>query len=120
MGDQGSCGSCWAFSATQGIESAVYQATQTMPVLSTQQIIACDKTDGGSNGGDLPTAFDYVESDGGIDEDSNYPDTSHRFGITGKCKCQGHGLQICRAAVPGWQVQGPRRGWFEGCSRQAR
>jgi len=92
--DQGSCGSCWAFSATQGIESAVFRATGTMPKLSTQQIIACDKTDGGCNGGDLPTAFDYVESDGGIESDANYPDTSHRFGITGSCKSHGHVAKV--------------------------
>lgn len=92
--DQGSCGSCWAFSATQGIESAMFRATGSMPILSTQQIIACDKTDGGCNGGDLPTAFDYVESDGGIDEDANYPDTSHRFGITGSCKAHGHVAKV--------------------------
>jgi len=92
--DQGQCGSCWAFSATQGIESAVYRATGTMPILSTQQIISCDKTDGGCQGGDLPTAFDYVEADGGIEADSNYPDTSHRFGITGKCKSHGHVAKV--------------------------
>jgi len=92
--DQGQCGSCWAFSATQGIESAVYQATGTMKKLSTQQIISCDKTDGGCNGGDLPTAFDYVESDGGIDEDANYPDTSHKSGRTGSCKSHGHVAKV--------------------------
>lgn len=84
--NQGMCGSCWAFSATEGIESAVFRATGTMQVLSTQQIISCDKVDGGCNGGDLPTAFDYVESDGGIDSNSDYPDKSHRFGFTGQCK----------------------------------
>jgi len=92
--DQGMCGSCWAFSATQGIESAVYRASGSMPILSTQQIISCDKTDGGCNGGDLPTAFDYVESDGGIDSDSNYADTSHRFGITGSCKTHAHVAKV--------------------------
>jgi C1A family cysteine protease len=83
--DQGQCGSCWAFSATEGIESAVFMATGQMPDLSTQQIISCDKTDGGCNGGDLPTAFDYVKSAGGIDTASDYPDTSHSTGSTGSC-----------------------------------
>merc|ERR1711865_1350777 len=32
--DQGGCGSCWAFSATQGVESAVYMQHGTMPILS--------------------------------------------------------------------------------------
>jgi cathepsin F len=84
--DQGGCGSCWAFSATQGIESAVYRGSGTMPILSTQQIISCDPNDGGCNGGDLPTAFDYVESDGGVDSAADYPDTSHKWGFSGQCK----------------------------------
>jgi cathepsin F/cysteine peptidase B len=100
--DQGSCGSCWAFSAVQGVESAMFRATGSMPTLSTQQVISCDKTDGGCNGGDLPTAFDFIESDGGLDTDANYPDTSHRFGITGSCKSHGHAAKVTdyKYAVP--------------------
>jgi len=44
------------------------------------------KTDGGCNGGDLPTAFDYVQSAGGIATQASYPDTSSDAGQTGKCK----------------------------------
>jgi len=84
--DQGQCGSCWAFSTTEGIESSVYMATGKMPVLSTQQIISCDKEDGGCDGGDLPSALDYVKNAGGIDTAKDYPDTSHKKGNTGKCK----------------------------------
>merc|ERR1711959_197409 len=72
-------GSCWAYSATEGIEAAVYQATG-------QNIISCDKSDGGCNGGDLPTAFDYVKKAGGIDLQSDYPDKSSSSGRTGSCK----------------------------------
>merc|ERR1712151_128107 len=59
--DQGNCGSCWAFSATEEIESAVFMATKKLPVLSTQQIISCDKQDDGCNGGDPVTAYKFVE-----------------------------------------------------------
>merc|ERR1711998_108646 len=84
--DQGSCGSCWAFSATEGIESGVFMTTgQLPPALSTQQIISCDKSDLGCNGGDLPTAFEYVQKAGGLDTASDYPDKSHNTGRTGKC-----------------------------------
>lgn len=84
--DQGQCGSCWAYSATVGIESGLFMATGTLEDLSEQQIISCDKTDGGCNGGDLPTAFEYVMQAGGIDTMSDYPDTSSSSGRTGTCK----------------------------------
>lgn len=84
--DQGDCGSCWAYSATEGIEAAVYQATGQNIKLSEQQIISCDKEDGGCDGGDLPTAFDYVQKNGGIDTQKDYPDTSSAKGKDGSCK----------------------------------
>lgn len=74
--DQGTCGSCWAYSTTEGIESAVYMAQGKLVELSPQQIISCDTTDGGCDGGDLPTAFKYVESAGGIDSVADYPESS--------------------------------------------
>jgi len=84
--DQAQCGSCWAFSATEGIESAVFQATgSASPPLSPQQIVSCDRNDGGCNGGDLPTAFDYVESAGGLDTEEDYPYTS-QTGRSGSCQ----------------------------------
>jgi len=85
--DQGQCGSCWAYSATEGIEAGLFMATGQLTKLSEQQIISCDKEDGGCDGGDLPTAFDYVQSNGGIDTQSNYPDDpkSYNRGQDGKC-----------------------------------
>jgi C1A family cysteine protease len=83
--DQGSCGSCWAFSATEEIESAVFMAIGKLPTLSTQQIISCDKVDQGCNGGDTVTAYKYVEKAGGLDTASDYPDRSHLSGRTGHC-----------------------------------
>jgi len=84
--DQGQCGSCWAYSATEGIESGLFMASGTLEQLSEQQIISCDKSDSGCNGGDLPTAFDYVSKAGGIDTQSDYPDQSSASGSTGSCK----------------------------------
>jgi C1A family cysteine protease len=90
--DQGGCGSCWAFSATEGIESGLYMATKKMTQLSTQEIVACDKDEpdgGGCGGGDLPTAFAWVMKAGGMDTSSDYPDTSSSSGRTGTCKWSG-------------------------------
>merc|ERR1712107_366444 len=81
----GYCGSCWAYSATEGIESGLFMTTGKLEQLSEQEIISCDKTDGGCNGGDLPTAFKFVQKKGGIDSQEDYPDTSAKSGATGKC-----------------------------------
>lgn len=83
--DQGDCGSCWAFSATEEIESAVFMSTGKLEQLSTQQIISCDKQDDGCDGGDTVTAYRYVQKAGGIDLASDYPDKSHSSGRTGRC-----------------------------------
>lgn len=83
--DQGGCGSCWAFSTTEEIESAAFMATGTLPQLSTQQIISCDKADQGCDGGDPTTAYKYVEQVGGLDLASDYPDKSHTSGKSGTC-----------------------------------
>eukprot|EP00462_Mataza_sp_D1_P013510 CAMPEP_0175175138 /NCGR_PEP_ID=MMETSP0087-20121206/33037_1 /TAXON_ID=136419 /ORGANISM="Unknown Unknown, Strain D1" /LENGTH=356 /DNA_ID=CAMNT_0016466717 /DNA_START=27 /DNA_END=1098 /DNA_ORIENTATION=- len=85
--DQGNCGSCWAFSATEAIESyAFLSGKYQLQELSPQQITSCDSTDAGCNGGDTPTAYNYVIKAGGIESESAYPYTSGRSGNTGKCK----------------------------------
>merc|ERR1712048_185970 len=88
MGDvSGSCGSCWAFSATETLESHLAIATgEPAPVLSPQQIVSCAPNPqhcggtGGCQGSTQPLAFNYTK-DAGITTESNYP---YR-GVTGKC-----------------------------------
>jgi C1A family cysteine protease len=79
--DQGQCGSCWAFSATEAIETAWFVAGKTLPVLSPQEIVDCDSTDGGCNGGDTPTAYEFVIKEGGLESEASYPYTAKN----GKC-----------------------------------
>jgi len=76
--DQGQCGSCWAFSATEAIESQWFLAGHTLVSLSPQQIVDCDKGRGdeGCNGGDTPTAYEYVIAAGGMDTMTDYPYTA--------------------------------------------
>jgi len=75
--DQAQCGSCWAFSVTENIESMWILAkgltNNTMEPLSPQQIVDCDDSDEGCNGGDPPTAYDYIKSAGGLEADKDYP-----------------------------------------------
>ncbi len=52
-------GSCWAFSATEAIESQWFLAGNQLPVLAPQQIVDCDqgRGDQGCDGGDTPTVI---------------------------------------------------------------
>ena len=66
--DQGSCGSCWAFSTTGGLEGAYAVANNkdvlTWDGLSEQQLVPCDTTDSGCNGGLMDTAFEWTVGNG--------------------------------------------------------
>jgi C1A family cysteine protease len=85
--DQGQCGSCWAFSATEAIESYFFLKKGQLVELSPQQITSCDKVDGGCNGGWPYRAYQYVKSAGGMELSKDYPYTSGG-GNTGACKFQ--------------------------------
>lgn len=84
--DQGQCGSCWAFSATEAIESyAKLSGKYGLIELSPQQINSCDTVDGGCNGGNTETAYKYVQDAGGLVTESDFPYTSGTTGRTGEC-----------------------------------
>jgi len=92
--DQGRCGSCWAFSATAAIESyAKLSGKYGLEVLSAQQINSCDKRDGGCNGGNTETAYEYVKGAGGIETESDYPYTSGG-GSTGSCRFESSRIAV--------------------------
>jgi cathepsin F len=73
--NQGQCGSCWAFSTTENIESMWALSGKTLTSLAVQQIVDCDTSDGGCGGGNPPTAYQYVISAGGMEPWSDYPYT---------------------------------------------
>jgi len=85
--NQGYCGSCWAFSATEQIESDSMRTLKTSYILSPEQIVQCDKTSSGCNGGWTEHAYKYVTKAGGIETESDYPYTSYA-GKTGTCSAQ--------------------------------
>jgi len=80
--DQGQCGSCWAFSATETIESSLKIKGQSIPPLAPQQIVDCDTAMQGCNGGDPRQAINYVTQQGGIMAESAYPYRA----VQGSCK----------------------------------
>jgi hypothetical protein len=83
--DQGQCGSCWSFSAAGAIEGAYQIASGTLMDLSEEDLVQCDTTDSGCNGGSMENAFTWVESHG-IASLSTYPySSSTSSGTTGTC-----------------------------------
>jgi len=85
--NQGQCGSCWAFSATETIESYYAVGGGPLTQLSMEQIVDCDTQgqDQGCNGGFPSGAYAYVQSAGGIDTLANYPYTAEG-GQSGTCQ----------------------------------
>ncbi|GMP74320.1 hypothetical protein CsSME_00031771 [Camellia sinensis var. sinensis] len=79
--DQGGCGSCWAFSSTGAMEGINALVTGELISLSEQELVDCDSTNDGCDGGYMDYAFAWVVSNGGIDTESDYPYT----GIDGTC-----------------------------------
>ncbi|XP_072392907.1 cathepsin L-like proteinase [Diabrotica undecimpunctata] len=79
--NQGSCGSCWAFSAAGAIEGQLaIHKNQHVP-LSEQELVDCDTVNGGCNGGLMTDAFNYVKRHG-LAAESKYKYT----GRDGSCK----------------------------------
>jgi C1A family cysteine protease len=78
--NQGSCGSCWAFSVTENIESMWAIAGNPLTSLSMQELVDCDSYDGGCNGGYPDRAFRWVIENGGLDAYSTYPYTGYQEG----------------------------------------
>jgi len=73
--DQAQCGSCWAFSAIQAIESAWAIAHGTLYSLSESNIVDCCTSCFGCDGGWSYAAIDYIVSqqNGGVNSEADYP-----------------------------------------------
>jgi len=83
--DQGSCGSCWSFSTTGCMEAAYFLKTGSLASFSEQQLVSCDTNDSGCNGGLMDNAFEWIQDNGGIFTEDDYPYTSST-GTISRCK----------------------------------
>lgn len=84
--NQGMCGSCWAFATTgalEGQETIVGKYLgANMTELSEQNLVDCDPVDQGCNGGFMKDAFEFIQREGGIENEQDYPYVARRR----KCK----------------------------------
>jgi C1A family cysteine protease len=98
--NQEQCGSCWAFSVTENIESMYCMKNQidctTFPPLAPQEIVDCDTVDQGCDGGDPPTAYQFVIQEGGMEDESDYPYTAQ----DGTCNFQAN---LVKVTISNWQ-----------------
>lgn len=79
--NQGQCGSCWSFSSTGAIEGAHCAKSGELLSFSEQQLVDCDEIDQGCNGGYQAYAFQYLQDNPIIEEDT-YP----YMGVGGSCQ----------------------------------
>jgi len=83
--NQQRCGSCWAFSASEVLSDRVAIAKgSASPVLSPEDLVSCDTTDYGCQGGYLNNAWNYMKNTG-IVTDSCFPYTAGN-GVAPSCR----------------------------------
>jgi cathepsin L len=81
--NQGSCGSCYAFSALSSLEAMYKVKKGTLPQLSEQQLVDCSRSYGnsGCSGGLMTNSFNYLKSYKSMSR-SSYAYTA----VAGTCK----------------------------------
>ncbi|KAL2099335.1 hypothetical protein ACEWY4_005815 [Coilia grayii] len=85
--NQGSCGSCWAFSTAGAVESHTCIKKKRLPILSVQQLLDCSGSYGnrGCLYGFASKTFDYLMNSEGIVTEKSYPYEDQ----VSKCKYSG-------------------------------
>jgi len=84
--DQGQCGSCWAFSSIEAIESAWIIKGNSMTIMSEQELVDCSSSTGnqGCNGGWYFWSYEWLANNYTMTE-ADYPYTSGTTGTETAC-----------------------------------
>jgi len=96
--DQGSCGGCWSFAATGGLEGANFKATGQLAAMSEQQFLDCDSVDSGCGGGLEYQGWQFFKDQNqGICSEDSYPYKARN----GNCKQSSCSLALAAGAISG-------------------
>ncbi len=101
INDQQQCGSCWAWSTIENVESVAIlagKATNTSIDLAPQQLVDCCDLSAGCNGGFPEGGYTCIEWEKGIETAAQYPYT----GQTGTCQLT-NGVAVAGSLqISGW------------------
>ena len=92
--NQGSCGSCWAFTTVGVVEGYWFISQKTLPKLSEQQVVDCATVAYGNlgcQGGNVYPSLGYIQTNG-LTTLANYPYTA----IQTDCQVNGGPYKISR------------------------
>jgi len=85
--NQGQCGSCWAFSATETVETQYALAAADTIELSPQQITSCTTSCDGCNGGWPYSGYEYVKGVVGLSNSWYWPYTQSMTATSATAAC---------------------------------
>lgn len=93
--DQGQCGSCWAFAATEALSDRLCISAGIDVVLSPQYLVSCDSTSFGCDGGYPDLAWTFMSTNG-VPDDSCDP-YSATNGVCSKTCADGSEIEFFHA-----------------------
>ena len=83
--DQGLCSACWAFAQVASMEVAYFQKYGVLNSFSEQLLVSCDFQELGCNGGSPYRSLLWLQSNGGLTSEEEFPYSSGNTGLAGPC-----------------------------------
>ncbi len=100
--DQGQCGSCWAFGAIGAMEGTYnFEQNKSTDIdLSEQDIVSCDNTEHGCDGGFSSRVYTYLKTSTVCDE-TCFPYKAQDISCSQKCAWNKNGWKVSSEERPG-------------------